>query len=109
MTGPTPQERPYSPLPDEMKPSYSTRSDFRLLQRAYRWGWVRGVPAERQHEWHEDISNGLTQDSDTSAKIGAVWACLAVHAYRLRLRKELRQLLFPPIKRPQGRPRKRRA
>ena len=55
----TPPNRPYTPLPDELKPHYRSRSDFWLMSRAYRLGWVRDVPAERQAEWDQDLVKAL--------------------------------------------------
>ncbi len=101
-----PPNRPYTPLPDELKPHYRSRSDFRLMSRAYRLGWARDVPAERQPEWCEDLVRALTAEEATPAQHAAIRVVLAAQGYELKLYREWIKKLILCYKRPRGRPRK---
>jgi hypothetical protein len=46
----------YRPLPEGLRPHYTTQADLRLLRRAYRCGWTDSVPQERQQEWFADVA-----------------------------------------------------
>ena len=93
----------YRPLAPHMRPHYKSRSDLRLLSRAYRSGWVAEVPIERQQDWVDDITSALAEDKPTHVKIAAIRAFTAILIFEGRARAQTTQ---PMRRRPRGPPRK---
>ena len=91
-----PEPRDYKPLSPELRPRYRTRSDFRLMSRAYRSGWVRGVPAERQADWLEDIRCSIVEDEGFTPRVqAAIRALVSAGEFESRLFGEEVRKAFP--------------
>ena len=71
-------------LPRDMRPKYETRKDLRLLARAYREGWVKGVPKERQREWCDDLCEMMKNNSDVHDLIAAIKLVRAAEQFENR-------------------------
>lgn len=71
----------YRPLLEEMRPHYCTQADLRLLRRAYRNGWVDGVPPARQREWLADVEKVCDEarSSRTLASVVKVYLEMMKH------------------------------
>ena len=63
---------PYRMLPPELRPHYRSRSDLRLLARAFRKGWVRSVPEERMIEWSADLAEALSDKTSVRTNMAAL-------------------------------------
>lgn len=87
---PTENVAKYRLLESEARPHYVSRSDLRMLSRAYRSGWTQDVPMERQREWVADLTLALGEDKPDHVRNAAMRTYLSI--LKAEHRKEAEKL-----------------
>ena len=88
---------PYRMLPPELRPHYRSRSDLRLLARAFRKGWVRSVPEERMIEWSADLAEALSDKTSVRTNMAALDVFVAMKQLQCELIHEVMVAEYGPL------------